>query len=179
MPLFPAVKFMDTVIGVDMHAVAPIPGIPIHPYVGPVYLWATPIFPSINVFINGMPACSVGALGYFCHVPQGVPVPPTPTNQPYWKRYLVNIPMVLTLTGLTMLANLAIAGISALIPKPKSAESFIKDVTGIDTSSRAATWESIKGMFASYSQWQTWAKLLMPPLPYPGPRDRWPWAVRM
>src|SRR6202790_5362868 len=91
MPLFPAVKFMDTVIGVDMHAVAPIPGIPIHPYVGPVYLWATPIFPSINVFINGMPACSVGALGYFCHVPQGVPVPPTPTNQPYWKRYLVNI----------------------------------------------------------------------------------------
>jgi hypothetical protein len=159
---------MDTVIGVDMHAVAPIPGIPIHPYVGPVYLWATPIFPSINVFINGMPACSVGALGYFFHVPQGVPIPPTPSNQPYWKRYLVNIPMVLTLTGLTMLANLAIAGISALIPKPKSAESFIKDVTGIDTSSRAATWQSIKGMFAQYSQWQTWAKLLMPPLPYPG-----------
>ena len=80
MPLFPAVKFMDTVIGVDMHAVAPIPGIPIHPYVGPVYLWSTPAFPSINVFINGMPACSVGALGYFFHVPQGVPVPPTPTN---------------------------------------------------------------------------------------------------
>ena len=23
-------------------------------------------------------------------------------------------------------------------------------------------------MFASYSQWQTWVKLLMPPLPYPG-----------
>ena len=168
MPLFPAVKFMDTVIGVDVHAVAPIPGIPVHPYVGPVYLWATPIFPSINVFINGMPACSVGALGYFFHVPQGVPVPPTPTNTPYWRRYLMNIPMVLTLTALTMLANLAIAGISALIPKPKSVENFIKDVTGIDTSSRAATWESIKGMFAAYSQWQTWVKLLMPPLPYPG-----------
>ena len=168
MPLFPAVKFMDTVIGVDVHAVAPIPGIPIHPYVGPVYLWSTPVFPSINVFINGMPACSVGALGYFFHVPQGVPVPPTPTNQGYWKRYLVNIPMVLTLTALTMLANIAIAGISSLIPKPKSVENFIKDVTGIDTSTRASTWQSIKGMFASYSQWQTWVKLLMPPLPYPG-----------
>ena len=168
MPLFPAVKFMDTVIGVDVHAVAPIPGIPIHPYVGPVYLWSTPVFPSINVFINGMPACSVGALGYFFHVPQGVPVPPTPTNQGYWKRYLVNIPMVLTLTGLTILANIAIAGISSLIPKPKSVEHFIKDVTGIDTSTRADTWQSIKGMFASYSQWQTWVKLLMPPLPYPG-----------
>ncbi len=168
MPLFPAAKLMDAVIGVDMHAVAPIPGIPVHPYVGPVYLWSTPVFPSTNVFINGMPACSVGALGYFFHVPQGVPVPPTPTNQGYWKRYLVNIPMVLTLTALTMLANVAIAGIASLIPKPKSAESFIKEVTGIDTSTRASTWESIKGMFAAYSQWQTWVKLLMPPLPYPG-----------
>jgi RHS repeat-associated protein len=168
MPLFPAAKFMDTVIGIDMHAVAPIPGIPIHPYVGPVYLWSTPVFPSINVFINDMPACSVGALGYCFHVPQGVPVPPTPTNSGYWKRYLVNVPMVLTLTGLTILANLAIAGISSLIPKPKSAENFIKDVTGIDTSSRAATWQTIQTMFAAYSKWQTWAKLLMPPLPYPG-----------
>jgi RHS repeat-associated protein len=168
MPLFPAAKFMDSVIGVDMHAVAPIPGIPVHPYVGPIFLWSTPVFPSTNVFINGMPACSVGALGYFFHVPQGVPVPPTPANQGYWQRYRSNIPMVLTLTGLTMLANVAIAGIASLIPKPKSAENFIKDVTGIDTSSRAATWQSIKGMFASYSEWQTWVKLLMPPLPYPG-----------
>jgi RHS repeat-associated protein len=168
MPLFPAAKMMDTVIGVDVHAVAPIPGIPIHPYVGPVYLWHQPTFPSTNVFINGMPALSVGAMGYFFHVPQGVPVPPTPTNQGYWKRYLLNIPMVLVLTALTMLANLAIAGISSLIPKPKSVENFIKDVTGIDTSSRASTWESIKGSFAAYTQWQTWVKLLMPPLPYPG-----------
>lgn len=168
MPLFPAAKMMDMVIGVDVHAVAPIPGIPIHPYVGPVYLWHQPTFPSTNVFINGMPALSVGAMGYFFHVPQGVPVPPTPTNQGYWKRYLLNIPMVLVLTALTMLANLAIAGISAMIPKPKSVENFIKDVTGIDTSSRASTWESIKGSFAAYSKWQTWVKLLMPPLPYPG-----------
>src|SRR5205823_15102444 len=70
--------------------------------------------------------------------------------------------------GLTMLANSASAGIMAFLPKPKSAEDFIKDVTGIDTSSTQSTWESVKGSFSSLTQWQTWAKLLMPPLPYPG-----------
>lgn len=166
MPLWPAAKFMDNIIGVDFHAVAPIPGIPIHPYFGPIYLWSDPTFPKANVFINNMPACSVGAMGYFAHVPQGVPL--NPPNTPYWKRYLMNIPMALCLMTLTILANIAIAGIASMIPKPKSAESFIKDVTGIDTSSSAATWESIKGSFSSFTQWQTWVKLLMPPLPYCG-----------
>ncbi len=168
MPLFPAAKMMDMVIGVDVHAVAPIPGIPIHPYVGPIYLWHTPTFPKVDVFINGMPACSVGAMGYFFHVPQGIPVPPTPTNIPYWKRYLTNVPKVLVLTGLTIMANLTIAAISSLIPKPKFAEDFIKDVTGIDTTNLATTWETVKATFSAYTKWQTWVKLLMPPIPYPG-----------
>ena len=168
MPLWPAVKLMDTVVGVDVHAVAPVPGIPVHPYFGPIYLWHSPQFPMANVLINGLPACSVGAMGYFAHVPQGVPVPPTPTNCPYWKRYLTNVAMGLTLMGLTVLANIAIAAIEAMIPKPKSAEDFIKDVTGIDTTSTATTWQTISSSFASFTQWQTWAKLLMPPLPYPG-----------
>jgi hypothetical protein len=168
MPLWPAAKFMDNVIGVDVHAVAPIPGIPIHPYFGMIYLWSDPTFPRTNVFINGMPACSVGAMGYSVHVPQGVPIPPTPTNTPYWKRYLTNIPMALTLMTLTILANIAIAGIASLIPKPNSAEGFLKDVTGIDTSSRQSTWESIKGAFSAFTKWQTWIKLLMPPIPYVG-----------
>jgi uncharacterized Zn-binding protein involved in type VI secretion len=168
MPLFPAAKLMDTVVGIDVHAVAPIPGIPVHPYFGPIYLWHSPTFPKADVLINGMPACSVGAMGYFVHVPQGVPVPPTPTNAPYWKRYLTNVAMGMTLMGLTILANIAIAGIAAMIPKPKSAESFVKDVTGIDTSSWASTWQSIQGSFASLTQWQTWVKLLMPPVPYVG-----------
>lgn len=168
MPLWPAAKVMDNVIGVDVHAVAPIPGIPVHPYFGPIYLWHQPTFPKSNVLINGMPACSVGAMGYFAHVPQGVPVPPTPTNTPYWKRYLTNVAMGLTLMTLTILANIAIAGIAAFIPKPKSAESFIKDVTGIDTTSTATTWETTKASFASFTQWSTWVKLLMPPIPYPG-----------
>src|SRR5262249_44429127 len=94
--------------------------------------------------------------------------PANPPNCPYWKRYLTNIPMALTLMGLTILANIAIAGIASLIPKPNAAEGFLKDVTGIDTSSKAATWESIKGAFSSFTQWPTWVKLLMPPIPYCG-----------
>jgi hypothetical protein len=120
-----------------------------------------------DVLINGMPACSVGAMGYFFHVPQGVPVLP-PNCPSYWKRYLTNIPMALGLMALTIFANIAIAAIAAMIPKPPSAEGFLKDVTGIDTSSAASTWESIKGSFASFTQWQTWVKLLIPPIPYPG-----------
>ena len=55
-------------------------------------------------------------------MPPTATITPMNTNAPYWKRYLCNVPMVLTLTGLTIMANIAIAGIAALIPKPKSAE---------------------------------------------------------
>jgi hypothetical protein len=168
MPLFPAAKLLDMIIGIDVHAVAPLPGIPIHPYLGVIFLWHSPTFPKMDVLINGMPACSVGAMGYSFHIPQGIPVPPTPCNISYWKRYLTNIPKVLVLVALTIMANLAIAGIAALIPKPKSAEDFIKDVTGIDTTSAATVWQSIQSTFAAYTKWQTWVKLLMPPIPYPG-----------
>jgi hypothetical protein len=168
MPLFPAVKLMDNVIGIDVHAVAPIPGIPVHPYFGPIYLWHTPQFPKADVFINGMPAVAIGAMGYYAHIPQGIPA--NPPNTPYWKRYLTNVAMGVVLMGLTTLANIAIAGIAAMIPKPKggAAESFLKEVTGIDTTSTATTWESIKASFSAFTKWPTWVKLLLPPLPYPG-----------
>ena len=173
MPLWPAAKMMDMVIGLDFHTTfippspLPIPWVP-HPYFGPIYLWHTPTFPKFDTFINNMPACTVGSMGYYLHIPILLPCPPSMLNLAYWKRYLTNIPMVLTLTGLTIAANLAIAGISAMIPKPKSAEGFISEVTGIDTSSASSTWSSIVGTFSAYTKWATWIKLLMPPIPYPG-----------
>jgi hypothetical protein len=177
MPLFPAAKLMDGVIGLDFHTTmippspSPIPMVP-HPYFGSIFLWNTPQFPAFSsglVLINGMPACTVGAMGYSCHIPELLPAPPTFTNlMTYWRHHLTQVPKALVLMGLTMIANIAIAGIAALIPKPASAESFLKDVTGIDTSSRAATWETIKGSFSSFTKWQTWVHLLLPPLPYPG-----------
>jgi hypothetical protein len=73
------------------------------------------------------------------------------------------------LVALTMLANLAIAGISSLFVSPNSATGrFIKDVTGIDSSGWNGVWGSIKGSFSAYTQWTTWIKLLIPPIPYPG-----------
>jgi hypothetical protein len=175
MPLFPAAKLMDPIIGLDFHTViegvVPVPTVP-HPYVGMIFLWNTPQFPSFKsglVLINGMPACTVGAMGYSVHIPMGLPAPPTFTNLlSYWRHHLVQVPKFLILMLLTTLANIAIAGIAALIPKPASADSFLKDVTGIDTSSRASTWESVKGSFSSFTQWTTWVHLLLPPIPFPG-----------
>lgn len=172
--LYPASKMMDMVIGVDLHTVlippapAPVPMVP-HPYLGPVYLWMTPKFPKVDTLINGMPAATSGAMGYFVHIPMGAPVPPTLLNMAYWKRYLLNIPMTLVLVALTLVANLAIAGISALfVPADSATGKFMKDVTGVDTSSWSGAWGSIKTNLSSYTKWSTWIKLLMPPVPYPG-----------
>ncbi|MCA9157305.1 MAG: hypothetical protein KDA72_03205 [Planctomycetales bacterium] len=172
--LWPAAKMGDTVIGLDLHTIiippapAPIPMVP-HPYFGSIYLWLTPAFPKINTLINSMPAATSGAMGYSAHIPQGLPVPPAAMNMGYWRRHLLNVPKQLMLVALTLLANLAIAGISSLFVKPDSAAGgFLKDVTGIDTTNSQSTWESIKGSFAAYTQWMTWVKLLLPPLPYPG-----------
>jgi hypothetical protein len=165
---------MDMVIGVDLHTVlippspVPVPMVP-HPYIGPVYLWSTPKFAKVDTLINGMPASTSGAMGYFVHIPMGAPVPPTLLNLMYWKRYLLNIPMSLLLVALTLMANLAIAGISALfVPADSAAGRFIKDVTGVDTASWPGAWGSIKANLSAYTQWSTWIKLLMPPVPYPG-----------
>jgi hypothetical protein len=171
--LWPAVKMGDMVIGLDFHTVTipPAPPIPMmpHPYFGSIFLWVTPSFPKINVLINSMPACAAGAMGYSAHIPQGIPTPPSMLNQMYWRRHLMNIPKQLMLVALTMLANLAIAGIASLFVSPNSATGrFVKDVTGVDTSSWKGVWESIKGSFQAYTKWQTWVKLLMPPIPYPG-----------
>jgi hypothetical protein len=171
--LWPAVKTTDMVIGVDFHTVTipPAPPIPMmpHPYFGVIFLWMTPGFAKMNVLINGMPATTAGGMGYSCHIPQGIPTPPSLLNQAYWRRHILNIPKALMLVALTLLANLAISGIASLFVKPDSATGkFVKDVTGVDTSSWSGVWGTIKGSFAAYTKWSTWIKLLMPPIPYPG-----------
>jgi hypothetical protein len=171
--LFPLVKATDMVMGVDFHTVTipPAPPIPMmpHPYFGVIFLWMTPGFVKINVLVNSMPVSTAGAMGYSCHIPQGIPTPPSLLNLGYWRRHLLNVPKALMLVALTLLANLAIAGIASLFVKPDSATGkFVKDVTGVDTSSWGGVWDTIKGSFAAYTQWSTWIKLLMPPIPYPG-----------
>jgi len=169
MPNFPAVTLGSTVIGMDVHAQIIPPGVPTPvpcPYAGPIFLWLSPQFPMVSVLINGKPACAVGAMGYSMHIPTGAPV--LPANTTYWTRYLTHVAMGLTLAGLTIFANMAIAALSALIPKPPAAADFIKDVTGIDSSSTMSFMTTASASFASFTQWQTWVKLLMPPMPFPG-----------
>jgi hypothetical protein len=173
MALWPAVKMGDMVIGLDLHTVTipPAPPIPMmpHPFIGSIFLWDTPGFAKINTLINGMPACTAGAMGYSMHIPQGIPTPPSMLNMSYWRRHLMNIPKALMLVALTLLANLAISGIASLFVSPKSdTGAFIKDATGVDTSSWSGVWGTIKGSFEAYTKWSTWIKLLMPPVPYPG-----------
>jgi hypothetical protein len=172
--LWPAVKLGDMVIGLDFHTViippapSPIPMIP-HPYFGVIFLWMTPAFPKVDTLINGMPACTSGAMGYSVHIPMGIPCPPSLLNMAYWRRYLLNVPKQLVLVALTLMANIAIAGISSLFVNPSSATGkFLKDVTGVDTTSWSTSWGTIKASFAAYTKWQTWVKLLMPPIPFPG-----------
>jgi hypothetical protein len=112
----------------------------------------------------------VGAMGYSCHVaPVFLPCPPTFTNlMTYWRHHLIQVPKLMVLMLLTTFANLAIAGIASLIPKPESADGFLHDVTGIDTTGRASAWEMVKEGFSAFTQWQTWVHLLIPPIPYPG-----------
>jgi hypothetical protein len=174
MPNWPVSKLGDAILGLDFHTVlippspAPIPMVP-HPYFGSIMLWLTPTFPKMDVFANGMPVATAGAMGYSAHIPAVLPAPPPMTNlMSYFKRQFVNVPKALALAALTLLANLAISAIASFIPKPPAVENFIKDVTGVDTSSSAGVWNSIKGAFSSYTKWQTWAKLLIPPIPYPG-----------
>lgn len=76
--LFPAAKIGDGIIGADAHTIlvpappspspVPVPLVP-HPYIGNIFLWWTPKFPSMNVFVNGMPALTVGAKSLSFHIP--------------------------------------------------------------------------------------------------------------
>ncbi len=165
MPNFNAVKLTDFVVGVDVHPLAP--GVPIHPYFGPIFLWHSPQFPKSNVFINGMPACTIGSMGYYLHIPQGA-VPVEPTNAPYWFRYLTNVVMGVVLMGLSTLANIVIASISSIIPnKPACIDDFIGEVTG-STGATSQGWAMVGTSFSIFTSWQTWVQLLMPPIPFCG-----------
>jgi len=175
---WPAAKLGDMIVGIDIHKVgfpfapvpAPPPGVPIpHPYFGSLFLWHTPQFPKMNVFINGVPACATGAMGYSCHIPFGIPYPPSMLNLDYFRRHLLNVPKQLVLVALTMFANMAISKISSIFVTPGSAtDKFVQDVTGTALSQQGGVTTSIKGGLSAYTKWQTWAKLLIPPLPFPG-----------
>ncbi|MGD9201998.1 MAG: hypothetical protein PVI26_10570 [Chitinispirillia bacterium] len=95
MPIFPAVKGGDMMVGVDIHKVY---GVPAHPYNGIITIHHTPKFPMCNVTVNSMPACTIGASSVTPHVPQGTPI--DPSNFLYGKKDRVNTKMMQELIAL-------------------------------------------------------------------------------
>jgi len=156
--LFPACTTGNTMlIGVDAHSTA-LPPVPLnpHPFVGCLMLWTSPKFPMANVMINGSTACCVGAKSYSVHIPQGTWVDIPKVSFKVW--YLTNLITVGIVTVFGILANIQLAivqGLVASLTKPTDAAA-------------KETWSKICGLFAPFTSWQTWAQLLIPPLPLPG-----------
>ena len=157
MPLFPACTTGNTMlIGVDAHSTA-IPPVPLnpHPFIGVLMLWTSPKFPMSNVMINGSPACCSGAKGYSVHIPQGTWVDIPKVTFKVW--YITNLITVGFVTLFTIAANIMIGivkGLAASLTDPK-------------VSASKQVWENITGVFQPFTQWQTWAQMLIPPMPLP------------
>ena len=96
MPNWPAAKIGDAILGVDFHTViippapAPVPMVP-HPYFGSIFLWLTPTWPKMDVFINGMPAASAASQGLSCHIPSVLPAPTLSAKSLPWSGPVVSI----------------------------------------------------------------------------------------
>ena len=144
----------------DVHAqvIPPAPPVPVPaPYAGSIFMWTSPKFPMANVLINSKPACTVGAMGYSVHIPgrprasheyhvlDALPHPRGHGTDPRRPHHLRQY-------GHRRLCR-------PLIPKPPAAADFIKDVTGIDSSSTMSFMTTASASFASFTQWQTWAEL--------------------
>lgn len=158
MPLFPACTIGNTMlIGVDAHSTA-LPPVPLspHPYVGPLMLWTTPKFPMANTMVSYVPTCCVGAKGYSVHIPQGTWVDIPKVSFKVW--YLTNLLTVGIVTVFSILANIQLAIVQGMLT------SFVKPTDA----AFKETWTKICAQFAPFTSWQTWAQLLIPPLPLPG-----------
>ncbi len=158
MPLFPACTTGNTMlIGIDAHSTA-IPPVPLnpHPFVGVLMLWTSPKFPMSNVMINGSPACCSGAKGYSIHIPQGTWVDIPKVTFKVW--YITNLITVGFVTLFTLAANIMIGVVKGIA----------SSLTDPQVSSSKAVWDGITGAFQPFTMWQTWAQMLIPPIPLPG-----------
>ncbi len=158
MPLFPACTTGNTMlIGIDAHSTA-IPPVPLnpHPFIGVLMLWTSPKFPMTNVMIAGSPACCSGAKGYSIHIPQGTWVDIPKVTFKVW--YITNLITVAFATLFTIAASIMIGivkGLAASLTDPK-------------VSASKQVWDNVTSVFQPFTQWQTWAQMLIPPMPLPG-----------
>lgn len=163
MPVFPAVKGGDMMVGVDIHKVY---GVPAHPYNGTITVHNTPKFPVCNVTVNNMPACTIGASSITPHVPQGAPI--DPTNFLYGKKDKVNIKMVQELIKHKLDSKIVDTQLKSTKIAKKSTEKFTQNATGLSTSDDKKQWKKIQSNYSRSSKSNQWKVMQIPPIPYPG-----------
>jgi hypothetical protein len=163
MPIFPAVKGGDMMVGVDIHKVY---GVPVHPYNGTITVHNTPKFPMCNVTVNNMPACTIGASSVMPHVPQGTPI--DPSNFLYGKKDKVNTKMLQELVKHKIDSKKTILNLKAIKIREKSSEKFVQKATGLSTKAEAKAWKKIQSDYSRSSKSNSWKVLKIPPTPYPG-----------
>jgi len=165
--LFPAAKLGDTIIGLDFHSTTqtivppvPCPFFP-HPFIGTIFLWHTPKWPMANVFINGMPAITVGAKSYSVHIPLPPPAVPTPPTQITWKWWLTNVMTAGIAAIFSTVLSLIGSATGTLTPTARCPDSNLPESITNQT-----TWQKIQSAFPA----QTWVQLfamLLPPAVMP------------
>lgn len=164
--LFPASKFGDMVIGVDAHAVlgpppasVPIPFTP-HPNIGTFFLWWSPKFPSMNVFVNGVPALTVGAKSISFHfpTPPGVWWPKLPCPASFFLSHYTTV-------ALSTMFSLALNTVGAMtgtaVPTSRTPASQMNPPPP-----NPDMWGALSQQISSYS-WGTIIRTLLPPVILP------------
>lgn len=165
--LFPAAKLGDTIIGLDFHSTTqtivppvPWPYFP-HPFVGVIFLWHTPKWPSANVFINGRPAITVGAKSYSVHIPLPPPAVPTPPTQITAKWYLQNLMTAALSAVFSMVLNMIGSATGLMTPTARCPDSDLPQPV-----QNQSDWEKVKALIPVQS-WLQLFQMLLPPAVMP------------
>ena len=162
--LFPASKLGDIIIGIDAHTIIlpvgpPVPLVP-HPFVGPIFVWWTPKFPSFNVFVNGLPALTVGAKSISFHVPTppGVWWPKLPCPA---KFFITHYTTLLLSTLFSTVLGTVGAMTGTAVPTTRTPNSDMHPPPD-----NPSLWSALQGQVTSFT-WMSLLRMLLPPVVLP------------
>lgn len=165
--LFPAAKLGDMIMGLDFHTTTqtivppvPCPMFP-HPFIGSIFLWHTPKWPMANVFINGMPALTVGAKSYSVHIPLPPPAVPTPPTQITFKWWLTNVMTAGIAAVFSMVLNMIGSATGTMTPNARCPASDLPQPV-----ENQSDWQKIQALLPVQS-WLQLFQMLLPPAVMP------------
>jgi RHS repeat-associated protein len=163
--LFPASKLGDLIIGVDAHTITlppPAPPIPLtpHPFIGYIFLWWSPNFPSYNVFVNGMPALTLGAKSISAHFPMPPGIwwikLPCPA-----KFFITHYTTVLLSTLFSVVLNTVGSMTGTTVPTTRTPDSQMDPPP-----ENPLIWAALSAQIKGFS-WMSILRMLLPPVVLP------------